>query len=145
MVEDRKGTVCFLRKNNEILLALIEYTPNDLKWNGIGGFVEKGESLEDAVVREGLEETYIEFDKKTLRKVAELYVPFQLSVFVADKWNGELKIREPSLKVLKWFSLDNLPYSQMHEGTKNWLPKVLNGKLIRVKDGQIEEVERFDA
>ena len=121
----RKGTVCFLQDGDKVLLALIEYSPTDRKWNGIGGFAEEGETLEEAVVREAKEETYIEFDKNSLKKVAELNGAIQLNVFLTDKWRGELKIKDPSLKELKWFPINDLPYSQMHPGTENWLPKVL--------------------
>ena len=48
----RKATLCFFRKDNQIVLANIEYSPTDTKWAGIGGFVEEGESLEDALARE---------------------------------------------------------------------------------------------
>jgi ADP-ribose pyrophosphatase YjhB (NUDIX family) len=65
----RQATVCFLRNKNQVLLALIEYGPNDRKWTGIGGFVEAGESLEDAVVREAEEETYI----KPISKLRRAY------------------------------------------------------------------------
>jgi len=59
----RTGTVCFIIKEDKVLLALIEYSPIDKKWNGIGGFVEKGETPEDAVIREVKEEIDIEINK----------------------------------------------------------------------------------
>lgn len=55
----KKGTVCFLTKGDEVLLVLIKYSPNDRKWTGIGGYVNEGESLEDAIIREAQEETFI--------------------------------------------------------------------------------------
>jgi ADP-ribose pyrophosphatase YjhB (NUDIX family) len=139
----RRGTTCFVQNNNKLLLALIEYSPTDRKWAGIGGFVEEGETLEETVVREAKEETYIDLDPNSLRKVAELNGSFQLSIFFTSKWSGEIKAKEPSLKELKWFPINELPYSQMHPGTENWLPKVLEGKLIRVTNHQAEEVVNF--
>jgi len=140
----RRGTVCFLRDGNQLLLALIEYGPTDSKWTGIGGFVEEGETLAQAVVREAREETYLELDERDLHKVAELNGPIQLNVFLADKWTGELKIKEPGIKELRWFPINDLPYSQMHPGTQNWLPQVLVGKLLKTTSSQITEVSAFD-
>ena len=141
----RKGTVCFIRNADRVLLALIEYGPNDRKWNGIGGFVEEGESLEEAVIRETKEETYITIDKDCLKKVAELNVSpvFQLNVFLSNSWHGELKIKDHTFKELKWFSKGELPYLMMHEGNDKWLPEILNGKLIRIDNGKMQEVSKF--
>ncbi|TSC85261.1 MAG: Adenylosuccinate synthetase [Microgenomates group bacterium Gr01-1014_16] len=142
----RRGTVCFLQKDNQLLLALIEYSPTDMKWTGIGGWSEVGESLEDAVVREIAEETYIEVNKNDLRKVAEIGTleTFQLNVFMAYKWSGKIKPKEPSVKELKWFPVNKLPFPQMHPGSDKWLPKVLEGKLLKSTGDQITEVEKFD-
>src|SRR6185437_14603362 len=124
-VKQRRGTVCYLRKENKILLASIEYSPTWREWNGIGGYVEESESLEDTVAREILEETYIAIDKSSLRKVAELYFhdadeTLQLNVFFANKWSGEIRIKEPSLKELPWFSVDEIPYAQLPKDNDKW-------------------------
>jgi 8-oxo-dGTP diphosphatase len=141
----RKGTVCFFINGDKVLLVLIEYSPTDSKWTGIGGMVDGGESLEDCVVREIQEESYIEVDKESLKKMAELNEPtFQLNVFLADNWSGELKAKEPSLKKFEWFSKYNLPWSQMHKGNETWLPKVLDGKIVRIENGRMTEVSGFE-
>lgn len=140
----RRATVCFIRENNKLLLALIEYHPNDRQWNGIGGFAEVGESLEDGLIREFQEETFIKLDKNKLKKVVEFNGSNPFYVFLTDTWSGELKIKEPSLKELRWFSINNLPYSQMYLGTKAWLPKVLEGKLLKDMGNGLIEVTKFD-
>lgn len=121
-----EGTVCFLRKNSNVLLALIEYSPNDIKWNGIGGVVEKGETPEEAARREIREETYLEVEISSLKKLGEVELPsLHLVVFAAESWTGELKAKDPSLKELRWFKADKLPFSQMWEDNANWLPQML--------------------
>ncbi len=140
MSSDRQGTVCFLRNGDKILLALIHYNNGEEKWNGLGGFAEAGETLEEAVVREVQEETYLEFDKTRLTKVAELNGSFKLNVFLTDTWSGEMKIREDTIKELRWFSINEIPYSQMHKGNDEWLPLVLAGKVLKIDGGKIEEM-----
>ncbi|MEN9327716.1 MAG: hypothetical protein RI947_524 [Candidatus Parcubacteria bacterium] len=139
----RRATVCFIKTQDKILLALIEYGPDKRIWNGIGGWAEIGESVEEGVVREVSEETYIILDKNSLTKVVEDYGEIHLNVFIATAWTGEIKIKEPSLKELKWFAPDQIPYSQMFPGVETWLPKVLDGKLLKYMNGQLVEVGKF--
>src|SRR5579862_1581387 len=113
---ERKGTLGFIIQKNKILLALIEYPDGKRLWNGIGGYAEAGETLEDALIREFNEETYVNISKANLKKVAELNDSFQLNVFIINLWNGELKIKDRTLKELKWFSYEEIPYNQMHQG-----------------------------
>ncbi len=117
----RVGAVCFIIDDEKILLALIEYSTEDRKWNGIGGFVEEGEAPEDAVVREIGEETFIKVDKKDLIKVKELYLDIHLIVYRTNKWSGELRIKDNSLKELKWFFRNEIPIHQMHDGNEEWI------------------------
>jgi len=123
-VNKRVGTGCFIVQDRKILLALIEYSPNDKKWNGIGGYVEENETPEDAAIREFNEETFIKINKEDLTKVKEVDSDIKLIVFKTDKWSGELKIKDPSIKEFKWFSFDNIPYFQMLEGDSNWIPEL---------------------
>ncbi len=141
----KKGTVCFLTKDNEVLLVLIEYSSNDKKWTGIGGYVNDGESLEDVIIREAQEESFIKIERDSLRKVAKLAEKdLELNVFLANKWSGELKAKEPSLKEFRWFRNDQLPFSEMHKDNDKWLPQVLEGKLLRNVEGQYIEVKELD-
>lgn len=141
----KKGTVCFLTRNDEVLLVLIEYSPNDRKWTGIGGYVKEGESLEDTIIRESHEESFIEIDRDSLRKVAIVKDhALELNVFLADKWSGELRAKEPSLKEFRWFRNDQLPFSEMHNDNDKWLPQVLEGRLMLKENGQYREVEELN-
>lgn len=124
-MKKRIATVCFIVEDNKILLALIEYSSNIRKWNGIGGFVEKNESPEQAVVREIEEETFIKVNKEDLKRVGELDLDVNLIVFRTSRWSGELKIKDPSLKELKWFEFDEIPYNQMIEGNSTWIPEII--------------------
>lgn len=130
--EKRDGVVCLLFKEERYLLALIEYSQSNQKWNGIGGFVNENESLQDAVSREMQEEIAISIDKKSLKyvgKVIENEV-FTLHVFISDKWQGSLQIKDPTIKKLEWFTPQEMPYEQMWPDNAYWLPEILSGKTI---------------
>lgn len=122
----RKATVCFLRKDDKVLLALIEYPSGDRKWNGIGGFVEQDETLEVAVIREANEEVGIQINPESLKLHKTIPLnEIELKVFSADRWDGEPHIVDLTLKDLKWFEPDEIPYEKLHEGNNEWLPEVL--------------------
>lgn len=50
-------TVCFLTRNEEVLLLLRNKPPNKGLWNGVGGHIEPGESPYQSCLREVEEET----------------------------------------------------------------------------------------
>ncbi|UUZ82355.1 8-oxo-dGTP diphosphatase [Paenibacillus sp. P26] len=52
-----KYTICFIRRNDEILLLNRERAPWMGAWNGVGGKIEPGESPKESVLREIAEET----------------------------------------------------------------------------------------
>ncbi len=49
---DTRRTLLFLRKNNHILLAMKKRGFGADRWNGVGGKLEPGETIEQALVRE---------------------------------------------------------------------------------------------
>lgn len=121
----RIGTVCFIQDQDKVLLALIEYAQGNRKWTGIGGIVEENETPDEAVVREINEETFIKVDKENLTKFKELDLDIHLIIYKTKKWSGELKIKDPSIKELKWFKANEIPYDQMYEDNDKWLPELL--------------------
>ncbi|MBR2438557.1 MAG: NAD(+) diphosphatase [Lentisphaeria bacterium] len=81
----------------------------------IAGFVESGESLEQAVAREILEETSIKV--KNIRYYSSQPWPFPNSLmlgFVAEYESGELTPDGTELETAGWFSADELPMLPDH-------------------------------
>ena len=133
----RDSTLCFLVKEDQVLLAMKKRGFGKDRWNGVGGKLNLGETIKQAAVRETKEE--IEVIVRRIEKVAVLdfYFPNDLewnqrvSVFMAKKWNGEpLETEEMAPK---WFIINKLPFESMWPDDIYWLPQVLNGKKIKAE------------
>jgi 8-oxo-dGTP pyrophosphatase MutT (NUDIX family) len=68
-METKIATLLFLQRRNEILLAMKKRGFGAGRWNGVGGKVESGETIEQALVRECREE--ISVTPLVYHKVAE--------------------------------------------------------------------------
>jgi 8-oxo-dGTP pyrophosphatase MutT (NUDIX family) len=127
MKDSKVGTVCFVIDQDRVLLAQIQYPDGRLLWNGIGGIVDPGETPKEAAVREIGEETKIAVDKEFLTEVHALELgELTPHVYVSRKWSGELVTIDPTLKQLRWFAFDDVPYSEMHDDNDVRLSKILS-------------------
>lgn len=103
------AVIVLIEKDDEALLV----RANNFKRNFYGlvaGFVETGETLEEAVVREVKEETGIEIEN--IRYFASQPWPFPCGLmvgFFAKYKNGEIKLQHEELADGGWFSRNNLP------------------------------------
>src|SRR4051812_23340605 len=93
----RNVTLCLLIKGDEVLLAMKKRGFGAGKWNGIGGKVNEGESIEAAAVREAEEEIGVKIDIKDLEYTATTNFFFKdkpewnqsMKTFFVAKWEGE--------------------------------------------------------
>ena len=129
-------TLLFLRRDDEILLAMKKRGLGQGRWNGVGGKIEPGETVEQATIRECQEE--IEVTPTQFHQVARLDFlmdsntePWHMDghVFVANEWQGTPT--ETDEMAPAWFKLADIPYDQMWEDDTLWLPQVLAGQLIQ--------------
>ena len=133
----RDVTLCYLVDNENVLLAMKKRGFGVGKWNGFGGKVEPGESIEDAMIREAFEETSVKLDKSNLSKVAviDFFFPHKpewdqkVHVFTAKKWNGYPAESEEMRP--EWFPIKNFPIDKMWPDDPHWLPHILDGKKVR--------------
>ena len=106
------------------------------KWNGVGGKLNEGENIIEALIRETREEIDVIVNHNDLTQVATLDFSFennsewnqQAHVFFTEKWEGEpMESEEVSPG---WHHVDSLPYKNMWIDDIHWLPLVLSGKRI---------------
>jgi NAD+ diphosphatase len=93
----------------EILLARAHRLPPGL-YSVVAGFVEPGETLEEAVVREVREEVGV--NVRNLRYFGSQPWPFPNSLMIAftAEWaSGEIRLDEREIADARWFRFDALP------------------------------------
>jgi 8-oxo-dGTP pyrophosphatase MutT (NUDIX family) len=136
------ATLCFLVKYqvpniSDICLAMKKRGFGANRYNGIGGKVEKGESIVTGAIRESYEETGVIVKPNDLEKVAQLSCYFVnqpdwgqvVHVFLIPHWKG---IPQESEEVdPKWFKVNEIPYKQMWPDEEFWLPLVLQGDQVK--------------
>lgn len=96
-------------KGNQILLAHAARFPRSW-YSVLAGFVEPGETLEEAVRREVFEEVGIRV--RRIRYFGSQPWPFPHSLmigFTAEYAGGDLVLEEREIDDAKWFTVDNLP------------------------------------
>ena len=130
----RQATLCFLVKGNQVLLGMKKRGFGEGKWNGFGGKVKEGESVENCLMRELREEAGVRL--AGFEKAAELtfILPGKpewsqvVQVFLCEKWAG--KEKETDEMMPQWFEKEALPFEQMWGDDRHWLPLVLKGEKI---------------
>jgi len=129
-------TLVYIVRDNKVLLIRKKRGLGAGLYNGVGGKVEEGEGIIDAAIRECEEEIGIkprnlrwsgllEFWNYEDDKVESVHF---VHVFITDSFDGkpiETEEAEPL-----WFDIDKIPYHEMWEDDKLWLPKVLEGKTV---------------
>lgn len=133
------ANVCFLLKDDEVLLAMKKRGFGVGKWNGVGGKLKEDETVEEATVREAKEEIGVEIAANDLEKIAEINFHFPdkegwdnfVHCYVARKWKGEPQESEEMKP--QWFKISEIPLTQMWVADTHWLPQALAGQKIKAE------------
>lgn len=101
--------MCLVTRGKEILLARnVAFPPG--RYSALAGFLEAGESVEDAVHREVREEVGIEVGEPTYFGSQSWPFPHSLMIaFTAEYVRGALKPNGHEIAEAEWFSVDKLP------------------------------------
>ncbi len=147
------ANLCFLRRGDEILLAMKKRGFGVGKWNGVGGKLEVLETAWTATVREAKEEIGVTINQDDLEKVGETNFIFPdkgdaklfVHVFFCIKWEGEPTESEEMRP--QWFTISAIPFDEMWVDDKLWLADAIAGKKFRAKfifKGEGEEIESYE-
>jgi NAD+ diphosphatase len=101
--------IVLVERGNKLLLARSRHFMPGM-YSVLAGFVEPGESLEEAVVREVKEEVGV--DIKDIRYFGSQPWPFPHSLmigFTATYTSGEISLHDEEIEDAGWFTVDNLP------------------------------------
>ena len=110
-----------ISKENELLMAQHSYH-DTIRYALIAGFVEPGESIEEAVHREVLEEVGIKI--KNLKYMKSQSWPFPNSLmlgFTAEYESGDIKVDGDENVKAKWFKKDEIIRYDSDISISDWL------------------------
>jgi 8-oxo-dGTP diphosphatase/2-hydroxy-dATP diphosphatase len=106
------------------------------KWNGFGGKLEKGESIEEAARREMLEESGVAVS--ALQKAGIIHFEFEgnpeileVHIFRGREYVGEPFETEEMIP--QWFRIDEIPFTEMWPDDEHWMPLFFAGKKFQGK------------
>lgn len=133
-MKEKICSLVFLLEGDNILLAMKKRGFGAGKWNGVGGKVEKDETIEAGMIREAQEEinvtpleyeyvSYLQFD------FPDGITDMRAHVYLCTAWDGEPVETEEMAP--RWFKITDIPYEEMWEDDILWLPEVLKGKSAR--------------
>ncbi|KAG7269600.1 hypothetical protein CRUP_028652 [Coryphaenoides rupestris] len=134
MSSNKLLTLVLVLQPGRVLLGMKKRGFGVGKWNGFGGKVQTGETIEAAARRELKEESGLEVD--ALEEIGNLKFEFvgekellDVHVFRSDSYNGEPTESEEMRP--QWFETDKIPFSEMWADDILWFPLLLQKKMFR--------------
>lgn len=127
-------TLCIVQQGSRVLLGLKKRGFGVGRWNGFGGKIRPGETVEQAAGRELEEEAGIV--PQSLKSRGLLLFTFEgqeeefeVPVFSVTEFTGEIKESEEMRP--QWFLPTEIPFADMWPDDIHWLPHFLTGKSVR--------------
>lgn len=128
-----RANLCFVRNGDELLLIRKKRGLGAGKINGPGGKVEPGETPLESAIRETFEELGV--TPLDPQQIGELWFEFRdglrlhCTVFLARRFQGEA--RETEEAIPRWTHIDAMPYDEMWEDDRHWLPLLISDQRFR--------------
>ena len=120
------SSLCYIVKDGKVLMLYRNKKENDInqgKWIGVGGHFEPGESPEECVDREVLEETGLILDEKKYRGFISFSTEKNeyeyISLFTATKFHGNMIPCDEGQ--LKWIAIEDIMDLNLWEGDRIFL------------------------
>lgn len=130
-------TLCLVCRENQVLLGMKKRGFGMGRWNGFGGKVNEGETIEDATKRELLEESGLTVSNMEKIGVVDFSWKgkegkiLEVNIFKATDFSGEPTETEEMKP--SWFEVDAIPYDAMWPDDKYWIPLFLQNKKFTGK------------
>mgnify|MGYP001464149744 CR=1 FL=1 len=131
-VPEETATLMFVIKDEQILLIRKKRGLGAGKINGPGGRLEASESPEECAIRETREELII--NPINVEFAGELFFHAEDMprihgfVFTATDYEGTPTETEEAIPL--WFNIDEIPYGEMWEDDRHWLPQIIEGLRV---------------
>lgn len=133
-------TLCFIiegRPVKRVLLGMKKTGFGRGKYNGFGGKLQPGETVRQAAVRELREECELTADVAQLEAVGTLDFIFpaqpeldhDVHIFLVRQWQGQPQETVEMKPV--WIPVADIPYEDMWQDDRYWLPQVLQGESVQ--------------
>lgn len=126
-------TLCYIEKDHCYLMLHRVKKAVDInkeKWIGIGGHLEEGESPEECVVREALEETGLQLTEYRLRGVitfvSDQFPTEYMFLYTATGFTGQMIACDEG--DLEWVPIDRIEQLPIWEGDKIFLRLLREGE-----------------
>lgn len=139
--EYTEATLCFLIKDNQVLLAEKQRKIGAGRLNGFGGRADpEDKDIYETNRREVLEEIGVEItNAKKVGEIAfhnpsddDILKKMIVHIFIADKWVGEPKDTD-EMKRIAWYEIDKLNYDLFLSADRLFIPQILNGQYLKGK------------
>lgn len=127
-------TLCIVCENNRVLLGLKKRGFGAGRWNGFGGKLHDGETIEKATRRELTEEagiTALDLNKLGVLEFSWEGKPeiLEVHIFKVNEFSGEPKESEEMKP--QWFEINQIPFDLMWPDDRYWLPLFLENKKFK--------------
>jgi len=106
-------TLCLVHEHPRVLLGMKKRGFGAGRWNGFGGKLHEGETIEEAAKREVLEETGLTVEELSKRGVVDFEFEndptiLEVHIFRIEKYAGEPAETEEMRP--QWFTVDEIPF-----------------------------------
>lgn len=133
-MQKRIQTLCLICKDRKILLGMKKRGFGIGRWNGFGGKLHEGETIEGAAMRELKEEVCLEAQEISKRGILNFEFEddsslLEVHIYSIDKYVGVPKETEEMKP--QWFSVDEIPFPNMWSDDIFWMPLFLAGKKFK--------------
>jgi 8-oxo-dGTP pyrophosphatase MutT (NUDIX family) len=129
-------TLCIVHENNRVLLGMKKRGFGAGRYNGFGGKVGSGETIEEAAKREVKEEALITPTNLVKQGVIEFTFTthqdvLQVHIFKTTAYTGEAGESEEMRP--EWFEANKIPFEEMWKDDIFWFPLFLQNKMFKGK------------